>query len=77
MLYIYIFIYLPSSTSLPSHQPTFLGHHRVSGLSVLFSNFPLTIYFTHDSVSMSMLPSQFVPPSPSPLCPPVHSLVGS
>ena len=37
-----------------------------AGLPVLYSSFPLVIYFTHRSLYMSMLLSQFVPPSPSP-----------
>ena len=47
-----------------------LGHHRAPGwVPVLYSSFPLVIYRTHASVYMSMLPSRFVPPSPSPTVP--------
>ena len=35
---------------------------------VLYSRFPLVIYFTQGSVYMSILISQFVPPSPPPSC---------
>ena len=31
---------------------------------LLYSNFPLTVYFTHGSVYMSVLCSQFIAPSP-------------
>ena len=34
---------------------------------VLHRSFPLAICFTHDSIYMSMLLTQFIPPSPSPL----------
>ena len=37
-----------------------------AGLPVLYSSFPLAGYFTHGSVYVSTLLSQFVPPSPSP-----------
>ena len=36
-----------------------------AGLPLLYSNFSLTIYFTHDSVYMSILLSPFVPLFPS------------
>ena len=50
--------------------------HRAD-LPVLCGCYPLAIYFTFDSVYMSMPLSHFIPayPSPSP-CPQVHSLVG-
>ena len=35
-------------------------------LPVLHSSFPLAIYFTYGNIYVSMLLSQFVPPSPSP-----------
>ena len=43
---------------------------------VLYDSVPLAIYFTHGSVYMPMLLSQFIPPSPSPAClyPQLHSL---
>ena len=40
----------------------------------LHCRFPLAIYSTHSSVFMSNLIFQFIPLSPSPLCPDVHSL---
>ena len=49
--------------------PTPLGHHRShhqSELPVLYSSFPLVIYFTYGNVCVSMLLSQFIPSSPSP-----------
>ena len=60
---------IPSHVDLPpTHpQPTHLGRHRAPSceLPVLYSRFLLAIYFTHGSVYMSILISQFVPPSPS------------
>ena len=35
-------------------------------LPVLYSNFPLPISFTYGDIYVSMLFSQFIPPSPSP-----------
>ena len=63
----------------PSHLPTHpkpLGCHRALDLSVLHHNskFPQAIYFTYGSVYVSMLLSQFVPPSPLSPCPQVYSL---
>ena len=61
----------PLWASIP---PTPLGHHRApSWAPCAISNFPLALYFTHDSVYMSIL-SQFVPPFPTLLCPQVHIL---
>ena len=59
---------LLSWTSLSPHPlPTPPGHYRApAGLPVWYSSVPLGIYFTLGSVHMSMLLSQFVPPSPSP-----------
>ena len=37
-----------------------------AGLPVLYSNFLLAISFAYDSVCMLMIPSQFIPSSPSP-----------
>ena len=64
-----MYTFIPSLLHLPPTQPhpTHLGHHRARAeLPVLYSRFPLAIYFTHGSVYMSFLISQFVPPSPSP-----------
>ena len=46
----------PPWASLPSSShPIPLGHHRAgAGLSVLYSSFPLAIYFTHNSVYLSI-----------------------
>ena len=49
-------LYLPSILSLPPLQ--------VITLPVLCSNFPLASSLTHNSIYMSMLLSQFIPPSP-------------
>ena len=62
---------VPSLWNLP---PTPLCHHRAPSvpreLPVLYSRFPLAICFTRGSVHMSIIISQFVPPSP----PPPHPL---
>ena len=60
----------------PSHPPhptpVVLTKHQAD-LPVLYSSFPLAICFTHGNVYMSMLLSQFVPPSPSPYAPAVST----
>ena len=57
----------PSWASLHPPHLTRLGHLRaLSWAPVLYSSFPLAIYFTHGSVYMSILISQFIPPSPYP-----------
>ena len=65
-----IHIFFPSWTSshLPTHPPP-LGCHRAPGwTSCVIQQLPrLAIYFTHGSVYMSLLLSQFIPPSPSPV----------
>ena len=55
---------LPFWASLPAapHPPTSLGHHRAK-LPTLYSSFPPAIYFTHAGAYISILLSQFVPPS--------------
>jgi len=61
----YIKYTLPLAPPSSSH-PTPLACHTVpTGLSVLYGSFPLAIFFTHGSLYMSMLLSQFVLPSPS------------
>ena len=52
--------------------------HRAR-LLALFSNFPLSVCFTHGVVYLSVILSQFIPPSPFPTVrfPQVHSLPGS
>ena len=61
----------PSGTSLPPLLPShILGHHRALSWVPRATNcFPLAFYFTHDSICMSVLLSQFVPPSPAPPVP--------
>ena len=72
-----LFVYLyPLPLGPPSHppHPTHLGHHSTELSSLCYtSRFPLAICFTHGSVFMSNLISQFVPPSPCPPC--VHMSV--
>ena len=66
---------MPPHTVLPSSNltPLLLLSQIIAkcqaGLPVLHINFPLTIYFTHDSVCILMLLSPFVPLSPSPTGP--------
>ena len=61
----YMYTYNPSLWDLlPTHpwcHPSIMGHQ--AELHVLYSSFPLTIYFTHHSVNMSILVSQFIHPS--------------
>ena len=53
----------PSGTSLPSSQPTFLGHRRAPGWAACaIQQFPPCCCFTHDRVCKSMLLSQLVLP---------------
>ena len=68
-------IYIPSLWSLPhSSHLTSLGHHRAPDwASCTIQQFP-TSCFTLGSVNMSMMLSQVALPSPSPVCPQVHSL---
>lgn len=58
---------IPSWASLSTPIPPLwvITEHQ-AGLLVLSSDFPLVICFTHGSVYMSMLPSQFIQRSPSP-----------
>ena len=76
-LYVYIYCHIPSLLHLPPTLPIPLlqvvTKHRAD-LPVLYSCFPLAIYFTFGSVYMSVLLSHFVPAyfSPTP-CPQVHS----
>ena len=71
----YTYTYIPSLLSLP---PTPIPSLQVptehwTELPVLYSHFPLAICFIHDSVYMSKLLSQFIPPSLFPSC--VHKSV--
>ena len=58
-----IYISPPSQASLtpPTVSPTQVITEHQAGLPVLYSSFLLAIYFTHGSVYMSMLLSQFYP----------------
>ena len=58
-------LYITSLLSLPS-LPPIPPIQVISELPVPRSSFPLAVYFTHGSVYMSMLLSQFVLPSSSP-----------
>ena len=62
-MYIYPFAPEPPSPP-PAIPPLWVIRECQAGLPVSFSNFPLTIYL-HDTVYMSVLLSQSVPPSPS------------
>ena len=77
-LYVYIYPHIPSLLHLPPTLPIpplqVDTKHRAD-LPVRCSCFPLAIYFTFDSVYMSVLLSHFVPAYPSPSqCTQVHSL---
>ena len=65
-IYIYICIYIYPLPGEPRFHPTNPPLYVIAEYqAVLYNSFPLAIYFTHDSVYMSMLFPQFVPPSPS------------
>ena len=67
-MYMYIYIYpLPLGPPSPHIPPIQVITEHQAELPVLYSRFPLTICFTHGSVYMSILISQFVTPSSSPL----------
>ena len=55
----------PTTSYSPSHSSS-SPRSTESKSPCLFSSFPLAIYFTYGDVYMSILISQFVPPSPSP-----------
>ena len=64
--YVYLHPLPPEPPSHLSPHPTLsIEAERRVRLPVLYSTFPLAIYFIHDRVYMSMLLSQFIPPSPS------------
>ena len=67
-LYVYIYplpLQPPSYPTLPHSTP--LGHHRaLNWTPYAIQQSPTSIYFTHSSVCMPILLSQFVPQSPSP-----------
>ena len=59
------YIYIPSlEPPAPLISPPWVVTEGQAGLPVLQSSFPLLTCFTHDSLYMSMLLSQFVLPSP-------------
>ena len=65
--YTYVYIYIPAPLSLPHFpQHTHLGHHRMPGWAPCVILQLPTIYFTHNSVYMLIILSQFICPSPSP-----------
>ena len=67
----------PSWFPLPPHcppHPLGVAEHGHFGFPASNIKLPLAIYFTFGDVHVSMLFSQIVPPSPSPLCPKVCSL---
>ena len=75
----YIYIPLPLMCSSCPPHPLPPGHSARWSQStklefVLYSNFLLAIYFTHDDVYMSMLPLNFFHALIPPLCPQVCSL---
>ena len=51
---------------LPLHPTSLACQRALFELAASCSKFPLAIYFTHGYIHVSMLPSQFVPPFPSP-----------
>ena len=67
-LYVYIYplpLEPPSYPTLPHSTP--LGHHRaLNWTPCAIQQSPTSICFTHSSVCMPILLSQFVPPFPSP-----------
>ena len=62
-----IYVHIPLHAEPPSHQPPPLRVVTIhqDKLPVLHSNYALTMHFTRGHVCISMLLSQFVPPSPS------------
>ena len=68
-----LYVYIYSLPPTPHISPFCVITEHWVELLVLHSSFPLDIYFTHDNVYMSMLFSQFLPPSP-PL-PHIHKFV--
>ena len=59
------YTYVPSPPTPPFH-PTPLGHHRaLSWTPCVIQQFLIAVYFTHGSVYISMLLSQFISPSHS------------
>ena len=66
------YTHAPSLLNLPPtfHSPPLcLSQITRFELPVSYSKSPLAIHFTYGNAYVSMLLSQFVPPSPSPMCP--------
>ena len=57
---------LPLTSPSPPSHPSGLSQNTGAELPVLYSSFPLAIYFTHGSVYFSKLVSLFIPPLSSP-----------
>ena len=57
----------------PPFLPSRLSQSTELSSLVLYDSVPLAIYFTHGSIYMPMLLSQFIPPSPSPAC--IHNSI--
>ena len=73
----YMHIYISSLLSLPRcapppPHPTLLGHHQALSWAPCAVQ-QLPICATHGGVYISVLLSQFTPPSPSPPCPQIRS----
>ena len=64
--YIYVYICPPSSAPFPLISPLQVIADCQTRFPVLHSNFQLAMYLTHDNVYISVLLSQFFPPSPCP-----------
>ena len=69
--HIHMCAYISSLLSLPPtpHPALLVITECQAGLLVLYSSFPPVLCFTHGSVYMSVILSQFVPSSPSPAVP--------
>ena len=52
----------------PTPQPTPLGDHRAELSSLWYTAAPTSYFTTYGSIYISLLPSPFVPSSPSPRC---------
>ena len=61
----YVYPFPPAPLSPSPIPPFWVITENQAGLPVLFSSFPHN-NFIHDGVYMSVLRSQFIPPSPSP-----------
>ena len=59
---------LEPPSHLQPHCTLYVVTEHLVEFPVLYSNFPLAIYFTYGQVYVLMLLSQFIPPSLSPDC---------